>query len=255
MLATTVIRQAIGTPSVASQFSATSRSTILLSIATFTSSSSIVILDSDAVSSISTRITTTPRTTRTASSTRSSIYFAGPSSFDPAIRDKGNAAGVYNPTTLIACLTVIGLFVLAAVSWFVSRMLRREKNLHAILSVEGRGTIEKQWRDDRPSAVSASMGRRSESSGFSEEAHKEARVQDRGDLHDSVIGVATMSSVPASSSKSAVTAGAYPKLEPIHTSSVLHNGRSGGAIDVGRLMTTTGEPDEVPAARSKVFLF
>ena len=89
---------------------------------------------------------------------------------------------------------------------------------------------------DRLSTITASIGRPSESTEKEAENSETSWSYNTSDLRDSVIGVATTSSVPASSSKSAIAPGAYPKLESPQRTVLDRQMSAGGAFDVGRLM-------------------
>lgn len=122
------------------------------------------------------------------------------------------------------------------------------------IDLEKKGIRERQRRkEDRPSAIGASLGRRSGSFVVTEETQEANWSQDGTDLRDSVIGVASTTSVPASSSRTVVAPGAYPNLDAPRTATLSHPDRPvsiTGASDVGRLMLS--ELDDAPAPRQKV---
>ena len=125
-------------------------------------------------------------------------------------------------------------------------------------------TQRQRIQEDRPStAVETSLIRQPDSCGRPSESFTEAEhiegtgwTQDRADLRDSVIGVATTTSVPASSSKTAVAPVPYPKFEsprPIPSPNHSRPVSLSAGTDVGRLMMS--ELDDAPAVRPKVSSF
>ena len=255
----------VGSASATSSHLASSTVTTTAS-STPTSSSAAVVLNTfvQPVSSSSLSLTTSASLSSTTSSSPysafSAVPLAEPTKFEPVAHDRSNVSNEYNPTTLIVCIVIIGLMVVIALSWLVRRVLRRgcARDLQAIVNDEVVPDEKICRNGDRRSAVTTNLkpsSRWSSSFGVDEEASPWLR--EPGGLHDSVIGVATTTSMPASSSKSAVAREAYPKMDMPRISETDEAPRpvSTGASEVGRLMlgslvdTATREHEKVSAQR------
>lgn len=111
--------------------------------------------------------------------------------------------GVYNRTTLIVCMIILGVIALAIGSWLMRCLVARRcprRNLESLVHEE-KGPEEAARRVSTLVLLEDTPSRR------------RSFVSDIGsvELAESVIGVASTTSLPASSSKTAIATDAYPR--------------------------------------------